>query len=91
METTGMMLKARRKKLGLTQDELAQRAGAKLKHVGGSWRSACPLHGGHNDSGFAIYTKEGRQLWQCFSGDCGGGCNPSTSSDELSGNDMIKC
>lgn len=53
--------------------ELVQRAGAQPKKVGGSWRSACPIHGGHNDSGFAIYEKDGRQLWQCFSGDCGGG------------------
>lgn len=53
--------------------ELAQRAGAQFKHVGGSWRSTCPLHGGHNDTGFAIYQKDGRQLWTCFSGECGGG------------------
>lgn len=53
--------------------ELAQRAGAQPKKVGNSWRSACPIHGGHNDGGFAIYEKEGRQLWQCFSGSCGGG------------------
>ncbi len=53
--------------------DLVQRAGAQPKHVGASWRCACPIHGGHNDSGFAIYIKDGRQLWQCFSGDCGGG------------------
>lgn len=36
-------------------------------------RCACPIHGGHDETGFAVFRKEGRDLWQCFSGDCGGG------------------
>lgn len=49
--------------------ELARRAGAEPRKVGSSYRSKCPLHGGDNDSAFAIFNDR----WQCFSGDCGGG------------------
>jgi hypothetical protein len=50
-------------------EELVARAGGEV--VKG--RSICPIHGGHDKSGFAIYKKDGRELWQCFSGSCGGG------------------
>jgi hypothetical protein len=53
--------------------ELAERAGARFHKAGPEYRSRCPLHGGHNETGFAVYQKNGRQLWHCFSGDCGGG------------------
>lgn len=36
-------------------------------------RCACPIHGGHDKNSFAVYEKDGRDFWQCFSGDCGGG------------------
>lgn len=50
--------------------ELVTRAGGELVKD----RSHCPLHGGHDKTGFAIYRSEsGREMWQCFSGDCGGG------------------
>lgn len=49
-------------------------AGAELTRSGRSWRGACPIHGGDNESAFAIYEKDaGEQRWKCFSGDCGGG------------------
>lgn len=48
---------------------LVTRAGGELVRD----RSHCPLHGGHDRTGFAVYRKDGRDLWQCFSGDCGGG------------------
>lgn len=49
--------------------ELVERAGGELNKD----RCACPIHGGHDKTGFSIYHKDGRDLWQCFSGDCGGG------------------
>ena len=39
----------------------------------GELRTACPLHGGDNPNGFAIYEKRGRMHWHCFTKDCGGG------------------
>jgi hypothetical protein len=53
--------------------QVAQAAGAELKKQGPEWRGKCPLHGGSNDTGFAIYEEGGKQRWKCFSGDCGGG------------------
>lgn len=50
--------------------DLVARAGGELDNRG---RCACPLHGGHNDNGFSVYQKDGKELWNCFSGDCGGG------------------
>jgi hypothetical protein len=49
--------------------ELVSRAGGELIKD----RCACPIHGGHDTTGFSVYHKDGRDLWQCFSGDCGGG------------------
>lgn len=49
--------------------DLAEKAGAQFHGN----RSACPIHGGHDVTGFAIGHKNGRDLWKCFSGDCGGG------------------
>ena len=49
--------------------DLVEKAGGKLRNN----RCACPIHGGHDETGFSIYHKEGRDLWMCFSGDCGGG------------------
>lgn len=51
--------------------ELATMAGSKLRKVGHEWRGNCPLHGGNNKNGFAIYNDEKR--WTCFTGDCGSG------------------
>jgi hypothetical protein len=51
--------------------QLAEQAGATLHKTGSEYRSTCPLHGGHNHSGFAIYSSG--KKWKCFSGDCGGG------------------
>jgi hypothetical protein len=48
---------------------LVERAGGQLKKD----RCPCPIHGGHEPTGFSVYHKDGRDLWQCFSGDCGGG------------------
>jgi len=55
--------------------ELAAAAGADLRPAGNRrWRSHCPLHHGHNPSGFSIIEgRGGKQLWHCFSGDCGRG------------------
>lgn len=49
--------------------QLVERAGG---HVD-KGRSHCPLHGGRNSNGFAIFQKDGREYWKCHSGDCGGG------------------
>lgn len=49
--------------------ELVEKAGGKLRKD----RCACPIHGGHDETGFSVYKKDGRDLWMCFSGDCGGG------------------
>ena len=54
--------------------QLAEQAGSKLRRQGAEWRGNCPLHGGDNPTGFAVYTgQDGKQRWQCFSGDCGHG------------------
>lgn len=51
--------------------DLVQKAGGV---VDGHGRCACPLHGGLNDTAFSIFQKEGREVWNCFTGDdCGGG------------------
>jgi hypothetical protein len=54
--------------------QLAEQAGAKLHRQGSEYRGNCPLHSGHNPTGFAVYVgPDGKQRWQCFSGDCGHG------------------
>lgn len=53
--------------------DLAIKAGASLNHKHGEWRGACPIHGGDNESAFVISVKDGKELWYCFTGDCGGG------------------
>lgn len=53
--------------------QVAERAGARFHHTGGEYRSCCPLHNGNNPTGFAVYIRDGRQQWTCFSGDCGTG------------------
>ena len=50
--------------------ELVRQAGGELDSHG---RCACPLHGSNNTDGFSVYVKDGKQLWNCFSGSCGGG------------------
>jgi hypothetical protein len=52
---------------------LAEQAGARFRRVHNEWRSPCPLHGGDNSSGFAVYEKNGEQRWVCFTKDCGQG------------------
>lgn len=49
----------------------AETAGARLHKAGREFRGNCPLHGGDNQQGFAIYDDERR--WTCFTGDCGSG------------------
>ena len=49
--------------------ELVEKAGGKVNKN----RCACPIHGGHDANAFAIFQKDGRDYWKCFSGDCGGG------------------
>ena len=53
--------------------EWATKAGADLKRSSGTWRAACPIHNGDNDTSFAIYTDAGKQKWKCHSHDCGTG------------------
>jgi len=50
---------------------LAETAGAVLADKGrGLWRSNCPLHNGHDPSGFSIIEgHDGKLCWTCFSGD----------------------
>lgn len=49
--------------------ELVEKAGGQVRRG----HCACPLHGGDNVTGFSIYVKDGRQLWKCFTRDCGSG------------------
>lgn len=50
--------------------ELVERAGGRIDKNG---RTHCPIHGGVDSNAFCIYRKDGKDLWVCFSGDCGGG------------------
>lgn len=50
--------------------QLVERAGALPDKQG---RCSCPIHGGENENGFSLFHKDGRDLWKCFTGDCGGG------------------
>ena len=50
--------------------ELVAKAGGE---IGSDGRCACPIHGGNDTSAFSVYVKDGRELWHCFSGSCGGG------------------
>jgi len=50
-----------------------ERAGAQPKGGGNRYSCACPIHGGDNTTAFSIYYKDGRWLWNCFTGSCGGG------------------
>ena len=49
----------------------AESAGSRLRKAGKELRGNCPLHGGDNPMGFAIYDNGTR--WTCFTGDCGSG------------------
>lgn len=49
--------------------DLVEKAGGVVKKN----RCACPIHGGRDVTGFAIFKDGGREYWKCFSGDCGGG------------------
>jgi len=51
--------------------DIAEMAGAELKKSGAEWRGKCPIHGGDNRSGFAVFDNETR--WACFTHDCGSG------------------
>lgn len=53
--------------------DYVSKAGGKLAKHGDRYSCACPLHGGDNVTAFSIYKKDGRDLWNCFTGDCGGG------------------
>lgn len=53
--------------------DLAERLGARMHRNGAEWRGTCPIHKGDNPTGFAVYDAAGKQMWKCFSGDCGGG------------------
>jgi len=50
--------------------QLVERAGGKPDNHG---RCSCPIHGGQNETGFSIFTKDGRDYWKCWTGDCGAG------------------
>jgi len=49
--------------------ELVRMAGGTPDNHG---RCACPIHGGQDTNAFHIY-QNGKQMWKCFSNDCGGG------------------
>jgi hypothetical protein len=52
---------------------MVERAGGNLKQRGGGYSCACVLHGGDNPTALSIYQKDGKWLWNCFTGSCGGG------------------
>ena len=47
--------------------------GIKPNGGGNRFSCACPLHGGDNPTAFSIEYKNGKWLWHCFTGSCGGG------------------
>lgn len=48
---------------------LVEEAGGHPRRVGTTWRAACPLHGGDNETAFVVYPgRDGRQRWHCFTG-----------------------
>lgn len=53
--------------------DLVLRAGGVPKKYGKEHRTHCPLHGGDNPTGFAIYEEGGKQKWICFTRQCGNG------------------
>lgn len=50
-----------------------EKAGGKPKGRANRYACACPLHGGDNPTALSIYNKDGKWLWNCFTGSCGGG------------------
>lgn len=51
---------------GVSLEDLAQQAGAKLQKSGGELRGTCPLHKGDNPTAFVIYTDpNGHSRWHC--------------------------
>jgi len=50
--------------------QLVEKAGGQPDQHG---RCACPIHGGNDTNAFHVFEKDGKELWKCFSGDCGGG------------------
>lgn len=50
-----------------------QKMGKEPKGGGNRYACACPLHGGDNPTALSIYYKDGKWLWNCFTGSCGGG------------------
>lgn len=50
-----------------------ERAGGQPKGSGNRYACACPLHGGDNPTAFSVFFKDGRWVWNCFTGSCGGG------------------
>lgn len=55
--------------------DLITRMTGKTPHkAGAEWRMACPIHGGTNLGGFAIFMgKDRKQRWTCFTSSCGTG------------------
>lgn len=49
--------------------DLVEKAGGHIN----KGRCACPIHGGHDTTAFAIYHDGGRDKWKCHSDECGGG------------------
>jgi hypothetical protein len=54
-----------------------ERAGGKLHGGSNRYSCACVLHGGDNPTGMSVYFKDGKWLWNCFTG-----CN--TGGDAIS-------
>ena len=53
--------------------EYVERAGGNPKGGGNRYACACPLHGGDNPTALSIFYKDDRWIWNCFTGNCGGG------------------
>jgi 5S rRNA maturation endonuclease (ribonuclease M5) len=48
-------------------EEIAERAGAKLKRSGGELRGSCPLHKGDNPTAFVVFRDQaGHERWRCY-------------------------
>lgn len=54
--------------------EFVERAGGNPRKHGERYSCACPIHGGDNPTAFSMWRgKDGRLVWNCFTGSCGGG------------------
>ena len=60
-----------KRQVGIGQILSAYGLDTRLKRTGDTLRGPCPLHGGDNPTAFSVNLR--RDLWRCFTGECGAG------------------